>query len=68
MLAWRSDRLPHGLLQEKIEEKAFAADTAFTRKDWEAALGQWFEDIGFTAQHPMILEGLKRFENLERPH
>jgi hypothetical protein len=48
MLAYRADRLPHGLLQEK----AIAAGTDFTRKDWETALGQWFQDMGFTAQHP----------------
>ncbi len=59
MLAQRSDRLPHGILQEK----AIAVGTDFTRKDWETALGQWFQDIGFTAKHP---GGSEEVEEVER--
>jgi hypothetical protein len=48
MLAWRKDRLPHGMLQQKAE----AVGTSFRSREWETALGQWFQDIGFTALHP----------------
>ena len=51
MLACTEDRLPHGLLQEQVGVKG----AQFKREDWEEVLGQlhqWFEEMGFTAEHP----------------
>jgi hypothetical protein len=48
MLAWRDDRLPHGLLQKH----AIVQEGELKRDGWEEVLGLWFEEMGFTAEHP----------------
>ena len=47
MLAYRMDRKPHGILQEGVE-----SGSTKDRAAWEADVGKWFEQLGFTAEHP----------------
>lgn len=46
MLAWRSDRTPHGILQGGVTGEGYS------RQKWETDVGKWCGDMGFTAEHP----------------
>ena len=47
MLGYRMDGKPHGMLQQGV-----ARGGQMDRAKWEVEVGKWFEDLGFTCQHP----------------
>ena len=46
LLAWRHDRKPHGFVGNRCMEHGF------DRYKWQSDLGDWFQQLGFTCEHP----------------
>ena len=46
LLAWRHDRKPHGFVGNRCMEHGF------DRHKWQSDLGDWFQQLGFTCEHP----------------